>query len=385
MPFKVLVEPSVTSRTAIKTLAHQVKQGLKASRLRFDEIEVKASYILVSTSDEVEVSELIARSPGVSCSGVVEATSPRFEEVVNLVYEVAKKMVYPDESFKVSVSQDGSFDYKPRDIEVMASSKLLEGLASKAVRVDEERPVKTIHVKVTKDAAYVFYHRVEGIGGLPIGSQGKAVSIVSSDVRSGIASFLSLRGGLLIYPILYDFRPIIQHSYIQRVISLVLNLKESIPHKGLKLAVVKSSELTKLKARCPARVLPIILRRMMVRAACLYAEGLGIKMVVGYENLLKEPTWAIDVLIEQASSLDKNLVLPILALKDDEVRVYAEKLGLRGESCEILEPRQGRPLNRIKDIEEKLGVDDIVKEGLKKIYVKKLDKTDLHQLLDELR
>ncbi|MEM4297957.1 MAG: hypothetical protein QW815_06290, partial [Nitrososphaerota archaeon] len=234
----------------------------------------------------------------------------------------------PDASFKLSVEQEGPFPYKSRDVEVVASSKLLEMLASKNVRIDEAKPHKTIYVKVVKDAAYVFYDKFEGVGGLPVGSQGEAVTMIDSDVRSGVASFLSLRSGLLVHPIIYDLRPIIDSSYLQKALKVVLRLRESLPIKKLKLAIIKSLRLATLKERCPKKALPIVLRRMMLRSAGLYADRLNIKMIVCHENFMVEPSWLFDALMGYASSLHKHLIFPLLTLTEKEIRDYAEKLKL---------------------------------------------------------
>ncbi|MEM4297958.1 MAG: hypothetical protein QW815_06295, partial [Nitrososphaerota archaeon] len=89
MSYKVFIEPHNKSQDTVKVLARHVRDGLKASGLKWDEVKVERSYILLTTPDEVEAIELIAKYPGVSYAGIVEETSPRFDDVINSICEVA--------------------------------------------------------------------------------------------------------------------------------------------------------------------------------------------------------------------------------------------------------------------------------------------------------
>jgi thiamine biosynthesis protein ThiI len=391
--WKVLVVASVKSESAqqlLKTLSRQIQYGLRIAGLRHDEISIVEGNILITTPDEVEVAETVATYCGVKYTAVVEKTSTGFDEVVNLVFQIGRKLIYPGETFNISIEKYERRDYTPRDVEVAAAAMLIEELASTGVRIDEVKPLKTIYAKIDKNSAYVFYFRYNGTNGLVAGSSGRALCILTGDQESGVASWFAIRSGFTPYFLIFDLQPITSYFHLKNALTTALKLRKMIPIGKLDLSVIKQKEtLKRLGSTCPSAVLPFLLRRLLIKTACAYAKNIGFDVVVSSGDFVRDPPWLIKWLISDVSAFGLNLFLPNLFLTEPVISGHAEHIGITADYPRLKTRRRLKResvVNAIVKIESELEVDRRIKEALDNAYRRCLDSgdIDLHSLFDNM-
>jgi len=369
---KVLVSFSESNinTSSQKLLARQISTLLRFSGLNFSNKEMKKNIILIDAEDPIKVAEVLSNIPGVDYTAVVETTSSNYEDVVESIVRAGMKLIYPDETFAIRVDIKGSLPYLSRDIEFATCARIMGELGEKNVRQDKKNPSKVIYVKIEDDVACIFYYKYDGPGGMPVGSQGKALCLLLGDSNSAVASWMIARQGIFPYLLFFDIRPYVDHSYVKRAITIATLLREFLPVKRYNLIALKIGFIIdSLKQICSSKVLPFLLNRMVMRIACAYADKIGMSTIVIGESLDKSSFQTLKDSFEISSKHNKEILFPLIGLSNKEIIDYSKRIGIFKFAKEEGELKRlsTKPNRRaIIEAESKLEIDRIVEEALSK-------------------
>ncbi|MCP8307190.1 MAG: hypothetical protein H3Z53_08485 [archaeon] len=331
---------------------------------------MKKNIILIDAEDPIKVAEVLSNIPGVDYTAVVETTSSNYEDVVESIVRAGMKLIYPDETFAIRVDIKGSLPYLSRDIEFATCARIMGELGEKNVRQDKKNPSKVIYVKIEDDVACIFYYKYDGPGGMPVGSQGKALCLLLGDSNSAVASWMIARQGIFPYLLFFDIRPYVDHSYVKRAITIATLLREFLPVKRYNLIALKIGFIIdSLKQICSSKVLPFLLNRMVMRIACAYADKIGMSTIVIGESLDKSSFQTLKDSFEISSKHNKEILFPLIGLSNKEIIDYSKRIGIFKFAKEEGELKRlsTKPNRRaIIEAESKLEIDRIVEEALSK-------------------
>jgi len=388
---RVLVSFSENIDASSKNLlARQISTFLRFSGLNFSNKEMKKSIILIDAEDSIKVAEALSKMPGVDYTAVVETTSSNYEEVVESIVRAGMKLIYPDETFAIRVDIKGSLPYLSRDIEFATCARIIGELGEKNVRLDKKNPSKVIYAKIEDEIACMFYYKYDGAGGMPVGSQGKALCLLLGDNNSSVASWMMARQGIFPYLLFFDTRPYVDHSYVKRVITIATLLREFLPIRRYNLIALKIGFIIEsLKQICSSEVLPFVFNRMVMRITCAYADKIGISAIVIGDSLDKSNLQTLIDYFEISSKYNKQILFPLIGLSKKEILDYSKRIGIfkftkesEGE-LKIISSKQNR--RAIMEAESKLEIDRLVEEALSKAVSINLKNgfDDLHKILND--
>lgn len=162
------------------------KKGLNGIILR------KRHRIYVKTDCAEKVANNLADVFGVVSTSPAVETMADLDGICNLALEFSKDIIKDKETFAVRAERTGRHNFSSRDIGVLVGDRIGNSLNAK---VDLENPKKTIFIEVRDELAFVFDRKIEGVGGLPYGSQGKVIALISDNVGSGVAAWMMMRRG----------------------------------------------------------------------------------------------------------------------------------------------------------------------------------------------
>jgi thiamine biosynthesis protein ThiI len=134
------------------------------------------------------------------CFGIV-SLSPAFQIETDrkAIQEAALKMadasLAMNASFAIQTKRTGQHAFTSQDISVEVGAYILDNLADRKIKVNLTNPDHKIYIEIRDKEAFLFDKIVYGTGGLPYGSQGKAVALVSGGIDSPVASWLMMKRG----------------------------------------------------------------------------------------------------------------------------------------------------------------------------------------------
>jgi len=371
----VVVKPSAEAASQIVVLCELIAESLPAFVESKYSVEAKDEVIEISTHDVVEVAEVVSRFSGVAYAALAEKVRPDFDEVLQALVAAGERGIFDNERFSVKVEAQQNVGYRAYDLQSLALSTLIGKVGGRGARPDEKRPDKVIYALVSKESAYIFTHRYLGSGGLPSGTAGNCLIIVEPTVRSLVGGWLVQRAGFTPTYLVTDYP--YQPEALYRSIENLALLRCCVAKKTLQLLyvdVAKRSSVGSLESSFAWQEFAAVLG---IKAA--------VKEKIGFLSMpIDLRSRSLQNVLKYACRESVNMLSPASFLTEDELMIYAKKIGLQrplpldaGESRLTVLDDSGRPISDMDEAAEYLlrGVSRVdLTEGF----------LDAHRLIDEL-
>ncbi len=273
---------------------------------------------------------------------LVEATLPAILEAGVALYTERVR----GRTFAIRARRAGRHPFSSHDVQVELGARLLD--ASAGVNLDA--PEVTVHVEVRDDRAYLFSEVVPGPGGLPLGVEGRAVTLLSGGYDSAVASWLMLKRGIAQD---YVFCNLGGDAYERAVVQVGKLLADqwSFGTRPRLHVIDFAGALDEIRSRTRERYWQVVLKRLMYRAASMVGEELGADAIITGEAVGQVSSQTLINLraIDPASALP--LFRPLLGFDKEEIIERARAIGTAvlseqvKEYCAIV---PGRPVTAAK-------------------------------------
>lgn len=283
--------------------------------------------------------------------------------------------------FAVEARRSGVHGFTSIDIE----RKLGERLVEYGKGVDLENPEVTAYVEVRGERAYFFTDIVYGYGGLPIGSEGKVVSLVSGGFDSAVASWYLLRRGAKVH---YVFCNLGGEAYKRAVLSVlkVLGDRWSYGYSPKLYVVPFFQVLKRLRKKTKRSLLNVLLKRYMYRAGEIIAKKLGAEAIVTGESLGQVSSQTLRNLYVSSLAVKMQIFRPLIGFDKDDIVKVAREIGtyeyssLVKEYCGAfsLRPATHADPEEVEEEENKVGM-DILYEAVSNAEIVDLRKASLEE------
>lgn len=314
---------------------------------------------------------------GIAYIDIVYRTEKNEEDI----FEAIKKSIIDaygeDElTFKVQTKRvDKSFKYQSPEFNMLMGDKILDEFPN--LKVDIHNPDFKVFIDI-KNNAYIYSKRYAGLGGLPIGSSGNGLLMLSGGIDSPVAGYLMAKRGMKVNALHFHSYPYTSLKAKQKAVDLAEIMSE---YTGpMNLFMVNLAEIYKaIATNCDRRETTILSRRFMVRIAEKLSEKYEYKALITGDSLGQVASQTLESLsvVEEATSLP--LLRPLIAMDKKDIVDLSKDIGSYEKSiepfddcCSIFAP--DNPLTKpklhyIKMSEEKLDIDKLVDEALDTIEI----------------
>ena len=303
------------------------------------------------------------------------------DAIANLAIEYLREDMERVRSFKVeSKRSDKSFPMTSIELSQYVGGLLAE--AYPQVQVDVHEPELTVHLEVRDLAAYVHATPVPGAGGMPVGSNGVAVTLLSGGIDSPVSTYMIAKRGVRLIPVHFFSFPYTSQQAKDKVVELGRQLTEYCGRMTLE--VVPFTHIQEeIRDKCPEEYFTLIMRRFMMRIAKRIADANGAKAVVTGENLGQVASQTMEAMASTQAVIDMPVLQPLIGMDKEEIVTLARRIGTFETSilpyedcCTVFTPRHPRTHPKLKDVEaaeSALDMDALVDEAVKGIERIRLD------------
>ena len=310
--------------------------------------------------DEERIRTRLLLTPGIANFGFV-LRIPRDESALlrEAIPFILKRV--GGSSFRISSKRvDKTFPLNSREIEILLGTELFKH--NENLKVDLKNYEKEVIVKILQTEILIFV-KEKGVGGLPVGSSGGAVSLISAGFDSPVASFLLMKRGVKVHPIHFHASEMVGEKAVRAVEDLVSQL--SRVQGKTKLALVPVLSIQKYIAEnAPNELRIILIRRVFMRLASQYAKFTSSLALITGESVGQVASQTLENIqtIGEASQLP--ILRPLSGMNKNEIIAIARKIGTAEisarpceDTCSLFLPDYPETKSRLKyvlQVEKKL-------------------------------
>ncbi|NPB01227.1 MAG: tRNA 4-thiouridine(8) synthase ThiI [Crenarchaeota archaeon] len=317
-------------------LLKNILKGLKKNKIEEARGRVEDGRIIVEgfrSEDESKVLNVVCKIFGVkSASLAVEVQFKKLEDIVKIAEDLWREEV-KGKSFAVRCRRVGKHDFTSKDVE-RSIGMILEKYARE---VDLENPEVELHVEIRHDKAYLYKDIVPGPGGLPLGSEGKALALVSGGFDSPVAAWLIMRRGVKI-----DFLTVSLAGELDLVPSLkvitYLADEWEIGHEP-RIYVAHAEDLVKvIRERVRREVWNIVYKKALYYIADnICRRYRGYRAIVTGDVIGQVSSQTLDNLYSTSIGTTTPIIRPLAGYDKDEIIELSRKIGTYRLSMEVSE------------------------------------------------
>ena len=327
-------------------------------------------------TEALKIKKILKNIPGisnfmftVSCEKDIEKIKEKTIEFIELSEENQKRKTFKIEARRA----DKKFKLKSPEINYTIGEYVLENTE---LKVDVHNPDMEVVVDIGSKNCFIYSEKIKGVGGLPTGTAGKLVSLISGGIDSPVASFMMMRRGAKIVFVHFKNKTISSGAGDDKIKKLI----EMLSHfQGKsKLYIVPFEEFQKeIIAKIPSKNRMIIYRRIMFRLAEIIAKKENAKGFVTGDSLSQVASQTIDNINVIYDAANLPVLAPLIGINKQEtidlskqINTYETSIIPYQDCCSFLiakHPETRAKLNEIVEQEKNLEIDRIIKKNITKI------------------
>ncbi len=358
-------------------LIENIKKAL--TKVYFETVRKISGRILVKLSlegqkNQKEVSERIKKVFGI----VNFSFALKTEQDLNKIKEESFHLLQDKniKTFKIQTQRiQKNFPFSSQEVNKEVGAFIVEKLQKK---VDLKKPDLTCFIEIVENSAFLFLEKIKGRGGLPVGSTGKIILLISGGIDSPVAGFRLMKRGAKIIFLHFHSYPLTDRSSIEKTKKLVEILNQY--QFESKLYLIPFSEAQKeIFQKTKEKFRVILYRRLMFKIAEAIAEKERALALATGENLGQVASQTLENIgvIEEITKLP--VLRPLIGQDKEEIIEEAKNIGTfeisiipQEDCCSLFippHPATKAKLEEIKQEEKKLDLKKLIKLSLKKIEV----------------
>ena len=294
------------------------------------------------------------------------------DAILNTAKEFLDVKLRSARTFKVETKRaDKTFPMNSIQLSQYVGGELHE--AYKNLEVDVHNPELTVHVEVRDYAAYVHADAEPGAGGLPVGINGRAVSLLSGGIDSPVSSYMIAKRGVALEMVHFFSYPYTSQEAKDKVIELARLLTAYCGRLTLHIVPFTAIQ-EELRRSCPEELFTVVMRRFMMRIAQEVAKRCGAKALVTGECLGQVASQTMEAMACTGAVVELPILRPCIGMDKEEIVQISRKIGTYETSilpyedcCTVFTPRHPRlrpTIGEMQYAEEKLDIDKLVAEAV---------------------
>ena len=332
------------------------------------------------TSDMDEAFEAMTKVFGIASVNRAAGCEKDPQKIAELAISYLKDDMESAKSFKVEGKRsDKRFPLNSIQLAQYVGGELAEAYPD--CEVDVHDPELTVHVEIRDLAAYVHAAPTPGAGGMPVGSNGIGVTLLSGGIDSPVSTYMIAKRGVRLIPVHFFSFPYTSEQAKQKVIELAQLLTAYCGRMTIE--VVPFTHIQEeIREKCPEEYFTLIMRRFMLRIAQNIAEANGAKAIVTGENLGQVASQTMEAMASTQAVTELPVLQPLIGMDKEEIVRLARKIGTFDTSilpyedcCTVFTPKHPKTKPKVKEvaeIESVLDIDGLVAEavaGIERIKV----------------
>lgn len=298
------------------------------------------------------------------------------ETILNTVKEYIPPFMTGCRTFKADARRsDKRFPLKSPQISAEVGGAVLESV--RGVKVDVNNPDIVVMTEIREKYAYIHAGKYQGAGGMPAGSSGRGLLLLSGGIDSPVAGYMMAKRGVELEALHFESFPYTSERAREKVFELARILSEYT--SGIKVHVISLTHIQEeLRDKCEEDYFTLLLRRYMMHLAERVAVTYNCKALITGESLAQVASQTMQAIAVTDNAVNMPVFRPAIGLDKEEIIQIARKIGTFETSilpfedcCTVFTPRHPRTkpeLEKVLKEENKLDFKLLADEAFNSMY-----------------
>ena len=361
----------------IKNILGNINYSMKSDRSR----------IYIESSDIDIIVEKLKNIFGIHSIVVAYKVDNNSDTIIDSVYDLIKNESF--KTFKVDTKRaDKRFSIHSMDFNKMVATKILKNMK---VSVDVHNPELYIKIEIRVEGTFIYFNEIKGLGGYPVGIQGKSLLMLSGGIDSPVAGYLALKRGVDIECLYFESPPHTSDQAKNKVISLANIINK---YSGnIKVNIVPFTKIQETILRnVKEEYIITIMRRMMYRIAEKFAKKNKMQVIFNGESIGQVASQTLSSMNVINNVCDIPVIRPVACMDKLEIIDIAKKIGTYETSilpyedcCTVFVPKHpviNPTLDKCELYEKNFDYESLIEESINNIEViSNLDNNNFDDIL----
>ncbi|KGF10131.1 thiamine biosynthesis protein ThiI [Clostridiales bacterium S5-A14a] len=354
-----------------RILVERIRKNL--SKINGAKVSRKEGLIFVRVpldSDMNQVAAEVSKVFGVSSVSPALEVESDLEAIGSKAVEFMNTMIENEgvKTFKVEAKRaDKNFPIKSPEIAAKVGASVLKGC--KVLKVDVHEPDCHLFIDLRADRTYIYTRKINGLGGLPLGTNGRGMVLLSGGIDSPVAAWMMAKRGMVIDAVHFHSYPYTSpraQQKVEELAEIVSSYCGRINMTVINLLPIQEE----IVSNCPEDETTILVRRFMMRIAEKIAVKQNALMLITGENLGQVASQTAEALVVTDQSVSMPVMRPLIGMDKVEIMDMARRIGTYEKSiepyedcCTVFLPKHPVTKPRLEKIlksESKLDVEKLV-------------------------
>jgi thiamine biosynthesis protein ThiI len=365
-----------------KILMKNIEAMLNSRGIPYSQIRREWGRIFIETNDP-QAAEAAADVFGIVSTSPAVTAEPSLEDAARVCARLAQGHIQEGETFAIRARRSGNHSFSSADIGRTCGDAVWIALEKegKTPKVNLTSPDKEIFVEMRQTFAYIYLKTFKGVGGLPLGTQGAMVVLMSGGLDSPVAAWLMMKRGVMIIPVYCNNSPYTQSEARERAFDCIRQLQKWAPgHQFKTYEIPHGPNLKTFIDICNRKNTCLLCKRTMYREAFEVMKKEGASGIITGSSLGQVASQTAANMYAEIYQLAIPIYHPLIALDKTEIMDIARRIGTydisnrpAGSCAAVPErPEIGANYDLIVLEEEKFQVETMVSEALKAAKVHRL-------------
>lgn len=374
----------------ISRLANNVREVLTQWPMVSVKSDRDRTHIFLNGADYTPLSEKLIKVFGIqsfSPAIKVEKNMPALEAAVA---ELMKKVYREGMTFKISAKRsDHDFELDSTALNRELGHTVIETIPY--AKAQMKHPDIDLRVEIRSDAAYLSYETIKGAGGLPVGTAGKGMLMLSGGIDSPVAGYLALKRGVEIEAVHFASPPYTSPAALQKAKDLAKKL--TVFGGDIQFIEVPFTEIQEeIKNNVPMPYLMTVTRRFMMRVVDEIRARRHGQIIINGESLGQVASQTLGSMVAINAVTTTPIIRPVVTMDKLEIIELAEKIDTFNLSiqpfedcCTIFAPPQPKTnpkLEHAEKFEQRMAIDELVARAVDGMMISRLSNDDSTDKLD---
>ncbi|HGC7394375.1 TPA: tRNA uracil 4-sulfurtransferase ThiI [Streptococcus agalactiae] len=379
---------------------NKLKNNMEHVLSIYPDVSVKTDrdrgHVYLNGTDYHEVAESLKEIFGIQAFSPSFKVEKNVDTLVKAVQEIMTSVYKDGMTFKITAKRsDHSFELDSRALNHTLGDAVFSVLPN--IKAQMKQPDINLKVEIRDEAAYISYENIRGAGGLPVGTSGKGMLMLSGGIDSPVAGYLALKRGVDIEAVHFASPPYTSPGALKKAHDLTRKLTKF--GGNIQFIEVPFTEIQEeIKEKAPEAYLMTLTRRFMMRITDRIRENRNGLVIINGESLGQVASQTLESMQAINAVTATPIIRPVVTMDKLEIIDIAQKIDTFDISiqpfedcCTIFAPDRPKTNPKIKNIEQyekRMDVEGLVERAVAGIMVTTIqpqaDSDDVDDLIDDL-